>query len=249
MLNLIKTNNTLENIERKREEIAARLIAASKNINDGNIKTIGTSDLKLMFELYDEVFFDNWFKNKYRGKLKFSLSKRMTKSAGKTICPKNIATINQEDLIIEIRISTDFLFQYDTIQDTKMVCGIKTKNSLDALLLVFEHELCHVIEFVIFYNSNCSKERFKNIARNLFGHNESYHQLPTYKQIAKQNYGFNIGDTIQFMFKDKTLHGVLYKINKRATVMVKDITGSYTDKNGNRYTKYYVPLECMKKEQ
>ncbi len=247
MLNLIRMNDALKDIQRKRDEVSTRLIAASNNIKDGNIRTIGTADLKLLFELYDEIFFYNWFKNTYKGKLSFSLSKRMTKSAGKTICPRNIETIKPENLNIEIRISTDFLFQYDTIQEDKRVCGIQTKNSLDALQLVFEHELCHVIEFIIFYNSNCNKERFKTIARNLFGHTQSYHELPTYKQIAKQNYGFNIGDTVLFMLKDKRYNGVLYGINKRATVMVKDLKGSYTDKYGNRYAKYYVPLEYLKK--
>jgi predicted SprT family Zn-dependent metalloprotease len=198
--------------------------------------------------LYDEIFFDNYFKNNYKGKLSFSLSKRMTKSAGKTICPKNIEAINQRDLNIEIRISIDFLIQYDAVQYNKRVCGIKTNNSLDALQLVFEHELCHVIEFISFHNSNCNKERFKSIARNLFGHVQSYHELPTYKQIARQNYGFNIGDTVTFEFKDRKLEGVLYRINKRATIMVKDTKGSYMDKYKNRYTKYYVPLECLKKE-
>lgn len=78
----------MDEIVNKRAEISKLLIQKSANIKNGTISTISTADLKLMFELYDQIFFGSWFKRNFKGKLKFSLSRRMTKSAGLTLCPK-----------------------------------------------------------------------------------------------------------------------------------------------------------------
>jgi hypothetical protein len=198
-----------------------------------------------MFDLYDFVFFNYWFKKNYKGKISFTLSKRMTKSAGFTICPKNISEIKQEKLVIEIRIGVNLFFQYASLDGSKIVCGIKTNNSLEALQLVFEHELCHVIEFLNFHTSNCKGKRFKTISNTLFGHTESYHKLPTVRQIAREELGLRIGDVVAFDFKGKFIEGLIYNINKRATVIVKDKKGDFIDNKGNRYLKFYVSLDKL----
>jgi hypothetical protein len=132
----------------------------------------------------------------------------MTKSAGLTLCPKNIDKAKPEELVIEIRIGVDYFFQYGLVEGCKTVCGVKTSDSLEALQLVFEHELCHVMEFIHFKESNCRGERFKAIASNLFGHTESYNKLPTHRQIANQKLGLNIGDTVSINFEGKRLKGI-----------------------------------------
>lgn len=230
----------------KRAEVSKMLLTNSSNIKGQAIAKISTQDLNLLFDLYDEVFFNNRFKRNFKGKMIFSLSSRMTRSAGKTLCPKNISKIKPEDLVIEIRIGTDFFFQYDEIDGEKKVCGIPTENALEALQLVFEHELCHGIEFVNYKTSDCSKERFKTLAKNIFGHTESHHKLPTYRQIAGEKYGLKIGNMVTFTHENKKIKGILYNINKMATVMVRDKNGTYADRQGNRYVKYYVPIELLK---
>lgn len=240
MLDIFKMK--LNNIDKRRADVSKGLIHQSSNIKSGDINTISTKDLQLLFRLYDQIFFENWFQNCFTGKLIFSLSRRLTKSAGLTLCPKNIEIIQPEELVIEIRISVNLLFNYGMLEGNKLVGGILTGNNLEALQLIFEHELCHVIEFIYYHKSNCSQERFKSLARNIFGHITSTHKLPTSKQIAAQNLGLNIGDTVFFDFEGKRLTGILYRINKRATVMVKNKNGHLTDKKGNRYIKYYVPL-------
>lgn len=238
-----KHNNDL--IIKKRSEICDMLILESQNIKSHTISSISVTDLKLIFELYDRHFFGNWFKEKCKSRLKFSLSRRMTKSAGLTICPKNIDKIKPEELVIEIRIGVDFFFQYGLIEGSKTVCGIRTENSLQALLLVFEHEICHAIEFILYKSSKCSGSRFKTIANNIFGHTDSYHKLPTHRQIASQKFGLNIGDAVNFTFDGRKMSGFIYSINKRATVMVKDKNGNLFDRYGNRYSKYYVPINML----
>ena len=110
------------------------------------------------------------------------------------------------------------------------------------MLLVFEHELCHVLEFLLFNKSSCKGKRFKTMANNAFGHTDSYHRLSTNRQIAAREFGFKMGDTVTFEFKERRLTGFLNNINKRATVLVPDKKGSLIDRKGIRYSKYYVPL-------
>lgn len=241
----IKFNQQISSIESKREEISKFIMRKSANIKSDKISKISNEDIDLMFKLYDRIFFNNWFKENYKGVLNFSLSQRMTKSAGKTICPRNIKAIREDELILEIRIGVELFLNYGVVKGGKGVCGVQTSNSLEAMQLVFEHELCHVIEFIYFKESNCKRHRFKSIANNLFGHTESYHQLPTYKEIAREKFGLNIGNKVSFVYKGKRLRGVLYKINKRATVMVLDKNGSFADNEGRRYSKYYVNLSFL----
>ena len=246
MFDILNSRLYKDDICKKREEINKLLRVKSDNLKSGAISTISTSDLRLLFMLYDQIFLGNWFKDCFKGKFKFSLSRQLTKSAGLTRCPKNIDKIEPEELVIEIKIGVDFFFHYGLVEGSKTVGGLKTNNSLEALQLVFEHELCHVIEFIHFNRSNCSGKRFKEIAGNLFGHTESYHKLPTHRQIANQKLGLNIGDTVSFTFEGKKLKGILYNINKRATVMVRNENGPLAEGQGNRYSKYYVPLTLLK---
>ncbi|HWQ31026.1 MAG TPA: hypothetical protein VN549_08550 [Negativicutes bacterium] len=229
----------------RREEISGLLLQKSCNIKGRSIKVLEGTDLELLFRLYDEIFLENWFRNNYKGKLEFGVSSRMTKSAGLTRCPKNIKGIKPEDVIIEIKIGIDFFLSYGMVDGSGAVGGIETRDSLEALQLVFEHELCHALEFINFGKSSCKGKRFKILANSLFGHTESCHKLPTHRQIAGSTLGIRIGDTVAFTFEGKKLKGILYRINKRATVMVPDRSGMMMDSQNKRYTKYYVPLSLI----
>lgn len=228
-----------------RSNVIKAFIEISPNIGDSSIQAMSALDLKLLFGLYDRFFFDYWFRNNFKGSFKFSLSQRMTKSAGMTIFPRNAGRMKPEDITAEIRIGADFFLQYGLIGGEKSVCGIKTSNSLDALQIVLEHEICHAVEFILYGKSNCGAKRFKIIANDIFGHTGSYHRLPTYRQIANCKLGLNVGDTVSFTFEGGYLEGIIYRINKRATVMVRDRNGQLADKHGTRYSKYYVPLDML----
>jgi hypothetical protein len=239
------TAHHAQTIRRKRAEVARRLIAVSPNIKDPKLTRIAPSDLKTLFELYNEIFFENRFFQSFGGQMKFSLSRRLTRCAGKTICPKAIGRMKPEEVVIEIRMGVDFFFDFDAVASAKKVNGLLCRNALEAFQLVFEHELCHTIEFINFHTSNCNRERFKTIAKNLFGHLEVYHQLPTARRIIQEKMGLKLGDTVSFMVGNRRLQGLLYRINKRAVVMVKAKNGNFADGEGNRYRKYYVPVELL----
>ncbi len=246
MNNLITLKNNTHEIIEKRMTIANRLAALSSTINRTSLKEISVKDLEHLFNLYDSIFFQSWFQKSFQGKIKLSCSRKMTRSAGLTLCPKNIKQLKPRELVLEIRIGTDFFMNYNLIEGDKTVCGLKAGSSLEALQLVFEHELCHVIEFILFNRSNCKGALFKEIAGNLFGHTQGVHQLPTYLQIAAERYGLKVGDWVSFQHKGMEIKGIVSGINKRAVVMVKDRQGSYRDSKGLRYTKYYVPINVIK---
>lgn len=232
-------------IEDRRSEISAIFMRDSENIKTEKIATLTVDDLSLLFRLYEDTFLEHWFDQNYKGKIKFTVSRQLTRSAGLTRCPKNISSLRPEDVVIEIKVGIDFFLNFGLLEGRNMVGGIEAASSLEALLLVFEHELCHVIEFVAFGRSSCKGKRFKTMASNLFGHKESYHKLPTHRQIALDTMGLKLGDSISFIYEGKKLTGVLYGINKRATVMVRDNKGLLADRQGKRYTKYYVPLSLI----
>lgn len=249
LLKITEKPRLQEDINNTRTKISQLLIQSSDNIKSVNFSSISNNDLRLLFDLYDLLFFDNWFKDNYKGQILFSLSKRMSRSAGLTICPRNISKIKQENVIIEIRIGINLIFNYHSTERMKMVSGITSSSSLEALQLVFEHEICHLVEFLLYKKSSCKNKRFKNIAHNLFGHTDSYHKLPTNTEIAVEQLGFKLGDEVSFNYKGKEKRGILYNIRKRAIIFVMDKNGVYSDKNGMRYTKYYVPLKSLKESE
>jgi hypothetical protein len=50
-----------------------------------------------------------------------------------------------------------------------------------------------------------------------------------------------------FIYNKNEIEGLVNSINKRASIMVMDGNGNYMDKYKNRYTKYYVPINLLKK--
>lgn len=247
-INLPATKYSPQEAARKREEVRRTFISASKNVDSGVISRMAESDLRLLFALYDDVFLDRYFEKNFTGTLVFSLSARMSKSAGKTIYPKNLKSLKPEQEKFELRMGIALFFKYDQLSRDKKVNGLYTRDSLEAFQLVFEHELCHLIELQIYKESNCKKERFRSIAYNLFGHTESYHQLPTSREIAEEKYDLKVGDRVAFTCETGKFEGIIQRINKRATVMVHDKKGDYRDQQGHRYTKWYVPLQILRKK-
>jgi len=171
----------------------------------------------------------------------------MSSAGGKTIYKKN-----KNNVTFEIRVSMKILNNFYKISSEKRVSGIIVKDPIDALQIILEHEICHLIEFYYFGNSNCKGARFKKLSIDIFSHKTIYHELPTDKKIAMTKQSKNsirVGDNVSFIFKTKIYTGIVANITKRATVMVKDNKGLFSDKNGQRFTKWYVPLNNLEKKE
>ncbi len=245
---LLRLIQTQQEAGRKRAEIRSSFISASPHLSGGAVTRMAASDLELLFSLYDATFFHSYFTGPFAGLITFSLSTRMSKSAGKIIYPRNLKDLPPEQEKYELRLGITLFFDYYRLSRDKKVNGIHTRNALEAFLLVFEHELCHLIELHLFRQSNCKRQRFKTLAYNLFGHTESYHQLPPSREIAAEQFKLHIGDRVAFTVENHNLEGIIHGINKRATVMVPDCNGAYRDAQGRRYAKWYVPLPSLKKK-
>jgi hypothetical protein len=242
---MIIKNLSSKQIEYKRKQVRDELYNTSQNIKSGEIQAISEIDLKTLFQIYDNIFLDGHFQTKYKGTMRFALSRQLRRSAGITKFSKNMSTLKPDQYHFEIKISTDFIFNYNQIDRDKIVNGIKTHDQLDAMMLVFEHELCHVIEFICFLETSCKKDRFKGIAKKLFGHTDIYHALPTIGEINFNEYGFKPGDKVSFEHRGKIICGTINRISKRATIMSKNKTGIYVDKDGCKYNKYLVPQNLL----
>ncbi|HMO15123.1 MAG TPA: hypothetical protein PKD64_13155 [Pirellulaceae bacterium] len=126
------------------------------------------------------------------------------------------------------------------------VAGLHCVDRLQALLLIFEHELVHLIEFLVWHDSSCSADRFRDISYRLFGHRQSSHQLITPREAAAIEKGIQVGDFVSFSHEGQQRMGFVNYIHRRATVLVPHRLGiRYAD--GNRYAKYYVPLNQLRR--
>ncbi len=237
---VINASRKGKKIKKKRRLIYKRMIAESPSIARGNFTAISTDDLQRLFELYDEHFFRRYLTGEAGVKVSFRLSKRMTRSAGKT-------SYNQRDNSFVITLSTELLFQTFLDVDREIrVNGLACQDRLEAAMVVWEHETIHLLEWLLHGTSSCSQLRFRLMARRIFGHTDVTHQLVTRRERAQVRYGLQVGDRVKFDFDGTIRYGFIHRITKRATVMVNDQQGAYTDPHGTRFNKVYVPLQCLR---
>lgn len=231
-------------ITRRTSQIYRTMLARSDWMESGNFHAIHPDDLELMFDEYDRVFFGNGCRRALgECQLNFRLSKRMTKAAGKTFryTPRKPGCLPW----YEIAVSTTLLFQAFREGDRPItVTGLPCRDRLQALQRLFEHEMLHLVEMLVWEQSSCSAPRFQTIALNLFGHTAHTHALITHQERAWTERGIRPGSRVRFRFEGVEHVGVVNRITKRATVLVEHPRGQlYSD--GKRYQKFYVPLSML----
>jgi hypothetical protein len=203
---ILKIKYSAEKSRQLRAEIKDLFL---KNININGEERLFNADelpdsvLLILFNLYDKIFFQGGIIELYDktgfDKLKFRFSRRMSGSAGITVIPKVIAP----DKCIEIAISRNHLHCFELSGRDKEVGGLSAETAVDALLLVFEHELCHLIEYLLFGKTNCKRITFKTLSFNYFGHLKSTHMLPAHKEINLNQYDFRPGDVVSFSYQNR----------------------------------------------
>ena len=147
----------------------------------------------------------------------------------------------------EIAISTPLLYQtFADVHRPVRVNGLLCRDRVEALQRVFEHELLHLLEMLLWARSSCSAPRFKGLAWNYFGHTATKHDLVTQPERASHRFGLRLGDRVAFVFDGVRRVGVVRRITRRATILVESAAGApYSD--GKRYEKFYVPLGQLRK--
>ena len=220
----------------------------SPALDAGNFTSISPADLARLFDLYDERFFAGGCRQALgTAPLSFRLSKRMTQAAGKATRVQHRDRRTKEVRTeYEIAVSTTLLFQtFHDVDRPIVMSGIECRDRLEALQRILEHELVHLIEFILWQQSSCSAARFQSVANRFFSHTEHTHQLITPRERAFAKFGLKAGSRVSFRVDGQHYVGIVNRITKRATVLVEDSRGTrYTD--GKRYAKFYVPIGLLK---
>ena len=232
----------------KQQAVYQFVLQNSPNINDGHFRTISNADLGLLFQITDEHFFDGMLgricEQTSSRPLAFRLSTRMTTTGGMTTMQQDRSIKSLPEF--EIAIATTPLFDTFRVDGEARVGGLMCHNRLEALQRIMEHEMLHLAELLLFRDSNCSANPFKNSARQLFGHTESNHTLLTPRDVARKKLGIACGDEVTFLADGRHYRGFVNRITKRATVLVLDPKGIRYD-DGKKYSKFYVPLTMLKR--
>ncbi|HMP79233.1 MAG TPA: hypothetical protein PKD54_07260 [Pirellulaceae bacterium] len=221
--------------------------AHAPHLQTGDLKRLHVSDLEILFQAIDRQVFEGWIGHilkKIGAPLSFRLGTRMTSCGGTTTRIRSQTKSSQERY--EIAIAPRLLFTTFQLAPSALVCGIECFNVYEALQRIMEHESIHLLEMVVWRVSSCKRRRFKDIAHRCFGHSSSNHCLMTPAQAAANVFEIRVGDQVAFEFEGHSLRGVVNRVTRRATVLVRSAAGQrYTD--GLRYRKFYVPMEALRK--
>ena len=147
---------------------------------------------------------------------------------------------------LQITIAISLLYQqFKNSKSAVIVNGLTCSNRLTALQAVFEHEITHLAETLLWTRTSCKKARFKEMAYSVFGHTEYVHKMLTTDRLAMLEHGIEVGTKVIFKLKGQVYQGFVNRITKRATVLVEHTNGLlYSDKR--KYKKYLVPLADLK---
>ncbi len=234
-----------QQISERSSQIHTGILRDSASLDAANFNLVDSDDLASLFDRYDQLFFDQTCKRRLDelpASISFRVSSRMTRAGGRTT---RTGSPGQAPLTFEIAVSSTLLFRtFADVQRPIAVAGITCNSRLEAMQRIFEHELIHLIEFLVWDNSSCAGARFQDLARRFFGHNGVVHDLITPQETAMKKYGIRRGDRVAFRFENIDYAGVVNRITHRATVLVEDKHGrEYRD--GRRYAKFYVPLDMI----
>jgi len=240
----------LREIEARTRAIHDAVLARAPNVREGNFTSIGGRDLAELHALYDEGFFD-WYLGRAVNRegmprLAFRVSPRMSSAGGKLTVVKR-QTSGGIETRFEIAISSTLLFQtFLDVDRTISVNGILCRDRLEALQRVFEHELIHLVEHLLWGSSSCSAPRFRALALQHFGHTDVTHKLVTQRERAAEKFDIRVGDRVSFEFEGQRYEGTVNRITRRVTVLVLSDRGMrYSD--GRCYLKFYVPLGALRR--
>ena len=238
-------------LEDRSHAIHEAVLNSSRHVDRPNFVSLCDEDLAFLFEQYDQRFFGGACRrtlHEMGSPLDFRVSPRMTRAGGKTtrMVPR-VARGMSAVPRFEIAVSSTLLFQtFSDVERPIKVTGLMCYSRLEALLRIFEHELIHLVEMLLWQASCCAAPRFRGIAGRFFGHTESTHQLITPDERAREKFGIRTGDRVKFVIDGSPYTGIVNRVTKRATILVEDPRGArYSD--GRHYAKFYVPVGMLER--
>lgn len=234
-------------ISTRRQRIHRLCQKESAAIRAANYNLIHPRDLEWLFHQYDASFFQGELRRELAGReLTFRLSKTMTRAGGKTtgIMHRGAARFERFEIAVGVRLLYRSFAAGGHRQPT--VTGMVCRDRLEALQRIFEHELIHLVEMMLWNDSSCTGTRFQRLANARFGHREHTHGLITPREEARVRFGVYPGCRVRFRFENRVYFGIVNRVTQRATVLVPDPSGErYSD--GRTYSKFYIPLPLLER--
>lgn len=194
-MDLLTLKPPSELIASRVREIRETTLRESQFVRTPNFEKIHDDDIARLFELYDDAFFDGWLRDavarKSKSPLTFRLSPTMTRAGGKTIRTRSRLTGQSR---YQIAIGSNLLFMsFGQIDREITVTGLVCHDRLAALQRIMEHEMLHLGELLTWNTSSCSAARFRSMAKNIFGHTDTKHELITPVERAFKEHAIRLG--------------------------------------------------------
>ena len=220
-----------------REQIKREFLRRCAGWAEGTLLTCYNSDLRILFDLYADAIGDKVLKE----------AKNVTPRYFGRSNSGNAGTFRQKDGAFFIELNPyPFMRMQDAGMNPVTIDGQAVEHSLDSALLVFEHELTHLIE-KLKYGKTGHGKRFKALASSLFSHDPKKavgHTLPVMTKagvlVPDAGAGDRIkaGDKVQFVYGGKMIFGTVARVTKRATVIA--------DEGEKKGVKFYVPPALLR---
>lgn len=249
-------NQPITNIIGKRTYIRNRMLKICFNDNP-NVTSLTVKDLKTLFHRYDEVWFKEGLQQlaKYHKiRIRFGILKA-TKTAGECKYEVNLKC----NCVISNCVGPECMSGVCTISVSKPIItgifnqgekqlkvnGIHVKDRLEALQVVFEHELVHMYMYL---KGLCKKGKgyysshgtlFSETSLRFFGHTEFRHSLLH-------------GDSSDMLVKANCFEGMKVYFNQKSRRGINRVQGEIVKLNPKRAKVlsigrlYAVPYEMLK---
>jgi hypothetical protein len=242
---LLTTHLQPEHITERIASIREQQLTRSAYTTVPDFRSIHPFDIALMFDAYDAAFFQGALRRAIgEVPMHFSLSKKMTKAGGRT---RQTRDRSGAVVAYEITISSTILYNcFEEDHREITVCGLPCRDRLEALQRILEHEIAHLVEYLVWHRSDCSAVRFKAITLRLFGHTQHTHAMITPKESAFVKHGIRPGVRVRFAYNAMVYTGLVNRVTQRATVLVEDPRGVRYN-NGRHYLKFLVPVEQLER--
>ena len=257
-----------EIIENKRKKIKAEILAFIK----GTTNVFEVMTLPKMYSLYDKYFFgnklDKVLKENNR-RIVLCWNNKCTKTAGLSYgikWPNYFNNVGTSKIEISAKVIQNIKSNMEGRSPS--MGNIPIKDELDAIMITFEHELIHSIQFCFCVPlggskrsprnfpfpgnykgatkySNGHSKTFMSILHNIFGHTDYRHDffavrtsIHSSKELRKN---FKIDQDVTFVdSKDNTYYGIIKGIGRKNSTMAK--VNVYAIKPKNKPVKDFSRL-------
>jgi len=231
----------------RRAVVVEVLCGPEVGLDGGSLSVLLPQNLERIYLLYEELLFRGALGRLLRAgghTLAFDFNRRLTRTGGRLV------TVRRPDLPFHFRLEVSSHIIAKSFSDAMpgpfQINGLRAENRIEAVILILEHEIVHLAEYLLYGDSNCSRGRFRRLIYDWFGHTDVTHRLATAgAELAGR--GLRIGSLVEFDFRGEVLRGRINRVTKRATVLVPSTPEKgcrYSD--GRHYQKLLVPIPLLR---